>query len=222
MCGQYRLTVAPEILHEQFGTVEIEAFPPRPLILPNEPVLIVRREEDGRRHLRHVLWGLIPAWVKDARQMRRIINARAETLTEKPSFRGAVRHRRCLVPADGFYEWSGARGRRRAHLFTRSDGAPFAMAGLWECWMDADGGEIETMAIITLAANADVAPVHERMPAILREESWDAWLDVRGVRDREAARLLKPAPEGFLRRREAGASLPELRGEKDERPPRLL
>ena len=135
---------------------------------------------------------------------RRLINARAETLLERPAFRGAVRYRRCLVPADGFYEWTGPRGRKRAVLFTLPDERPFAMAGLWERWLGADGSAIETMAIVTVDANADVAPVHERMPALLRREHWQAWLDVRSVPAAEAVRLLMPAPDGMLRAREAG------------------
>ncbi len=252
MCGLYRLVTSPEQVCARFGCEGAEPFPPRPLIRPGEPVGIVRREDDGARHWRWVVWGLVPHWMKEpfldenspvgefsnrppprapaqppdsmhgqgawagARggssllrprwKGRRIINARAETLLERPAFRGAVRHRRCLVPADGFYEWTGPRGRKRAVLFTLPDERPFAMAGLWERWMGANGGEIETMAIVTVDANADVAPVHERMPALLRREHWRAWLDVRAVPAQEAIRLLAPAPDGTLRAHEAGDS----------------
>ena len=204
MCGLYRLITPAEEVCARFGCKEVEPFPPRPLIRPGEPVGIVRLEEDGARHWRWVVWGLIPHWMKEPPRSRRIINARAETLLERPAFRGAVRHRRCLVPSDGFHEWTGPRGHKRAVLFTLPDERPFAMAGLWERWMGADGSEIETMAIITVDANADVAPVHERMPALLRREHWQAWLDVRSVPAAEAVRLLAPAPDGMLRAQEAG------------------
>ena len=206
MCGLYRLVISPEQVWARFGCGRAGPFPPRPVIRPGEPVGIVRREDDGARHWRWVLWGLVPHWMKEVPKSRRIINARAETLLQRPAFRGAVRHRRCLVPADGFYEWTGPRGRKRAVLFTFPDERPFAMAGLWERWMGADGSEIETMAIITVDANADVAPVHERMPALLRREHWQAWLDVRGMPAAQAVRLLAPAPDGMLLAREAGDS----------------
>ena len=207
MCGLYRLVSPPDAVRERFCYEEDERFPPRPVIRPGEPVGIVRREDDGARHLWLVLWGLVPHWMQEPPRGRRIINARAETLLERPAFRGAVRYRRCLVPADGFYEWTGVRGQKRAVLFTLPDERPFAMAGLWERWQAPDGGEIETMAIITVAANADVAPVHERMPALLRREHWQAWLDVRGVPATEAVRLLAPAPEGMLVAHDAGNPL---------------
>ena len=217
MCGLYRLVSPPEVVRERFGYVEEERFPPRPLIRPGEPVGVVRREDDGARHFRLVLWGLIPHWMKEPPQGRRIINARAETLLERPAFRGAVRYRRCLVPADGFYEWTGPRGNKRAVLFTLPDVRPFAMAGLWERWQAPDGGEIETMTIITVDANADVAPVHERMPALLRREHWQAWLDTRAVPAAEAVRLLAPAPDGMLVGHDAGNPLKGATGS-----PRLL
>ena len=204
MCGLYRLVTAPEEVCARFGCATVEPFPPRPVIRPGEPAGIVRREEDGARRWRWVVWGLIPQWMKEPPQGKRLINARAETLLERPAFRGAVRYRRCLVPADGFYEWTGPRGRKWAVLFTLPDERPFAMAGLWERWLGADGSEIETMAIVTVDANADVAPVHERMPALLRREHWQAWLDVRSVPAAEAVRLLMPAPDDMLRAREAG------------------
>ncbi len=204
MCGVYRLTTAPEKVRERFGFVEREAFPPRATIRPGEPVGIVRLEEDGRRHFRLALWGLVPGWMKEWPKGRRMINARAETLLQRPFFRGAARYRRCLVPADGFYEFTGPKGARRPVLFTLPDERAFAMAGLWEHWQGADGSEVETMVIITVAANADVAAVHERMPALLRREHWAAWLDARNVRAEEAVRLLQPAPDGMLRLAETG------------------
>jgi len=212
MCGLYRLITPPEKVRERFGYVEEEVFAPRQVIRPGEPVGIVRLEDDGRRHFRLVLWGLVPHWMREWPKGRRIINARAETLLEKPMFRGAARHRRCLVVADGFHEWTGPRGAKRAVLFTLPDERVFAMAGLWEHWQGADGSEMETMTIITVDANADVAPVHERMPALLRREHWAAWLDARNVPAEQAVRLLQPAPAGMLRAVEVGNPLRRVAG----------
>ena len=215
MCGLYSLTIAPEAMKAAFGYLEAENFPPRPVIRPGEPMAIVRRGRDG---LRLVRWGLIPHWMKEPPKGRLMINARAETLLDKPSFRGPVRHRRCLVPADGFYEWTGEPGRKRAWLFRRADGGPFAMAGLWERWMGADGSELDTGIIITVDANETAAPIHERMPAILPEAAWDEWLDA-ATDARCAVRLLRPAPDDLLVAEEAGNP---LRGPKPPAQPKLL
>ncbi len=205
MCGLYSLTVAPEAMRAAFGVVEKVDYPPRAVIRPGEPVLVIRREADGARHARLALWGFVPHWMKRP-DGRRPINARAETIFEKPFFRAAARHRRCLFPADGFYEWTGEKGHKRAWLFTRRDGAPFAMAGLWDAWLGADGSELETAVIITVDANADVAPVHERMPALLPRTTWDAWLDP-ATPHGAAKALLKPAPDGLLSAHDAGNPL---------------
>jgi len=128
-----------------------------------------------------------------------LINARAETIDEKPSFRGGFRHRRCLIPTDGFYEWQAREGRpKQPHLIQRSDGAPFAMAGIWDDWMSADGSELETCAVVTTAANDRLSPVHHRMPVILDPKDWDAWLDNKGTSAKEAAELLRPAPDDVM------------------------
>ena len=206
MCGLYSLTIAPEELRAALGYAEDERFPPRPVIRPGEPVAIVRREEDGMRHLRLALWGFVPHWAKDPRALRRPINARAETLLERPFFRGAARHRRCILPADGFHEWTGERGCRRAVLFRERTGAPLFMAGLWDRWLGADGSEIETAVVITVEANADVSAVHGRMPALLEPGELDAWLDP-AAPAREAMRLLRPAPSGLLEARDIGNPL---------------
>ena len=125
-----------------------------------------------------VRWGLIPPWVKDPREFSTLINARAEGATTKPSFRGAMRHKRCLIPADGFYEWSGGQEGAGARISSAAATAgPMALAGLYENWLGADGSEIETMAILTVPANGTIARVHDRMPAILAPEDFDAWLD---------------------------------------------
>lgn len=212
MCTRYYLTSTPEAVAGTFGTYNAEIFPPRYNIAPAQPVLIVRVDPRKRRELALVRWGLIPSWMKDARiqgsgQLATMINARAETIQEKTSFRGPMRHRRCLVPADGFYAWSeavspmaaGGRGvGRQPHLVRRRDRRPLALAGLWDHWLGADGSEIETMAIITVPANATVARVQERMPAIIDERQFEAWLDVSSGLPHEAAALLQAAPDGVL------------------------
>ena len=152
MCSRYSLTSPPEAVRRLFDCAAVDEFPPRYNIAPTQPVLIARLDPKGARQLRLVRWGLIPSWVKDPREFATLINARAETASDKPSFRGAMRHRRCLVPADGFYEWTGGRGTKQPHFIRLNDNELFAFAGLSEIWLGADGSEIETMAILTTRA----------------------------------------------------------------------
>ena len=167
MCSRYSLTSPPEAVRRLFDCAAVDDFPPRYNIAPTQPVLIARPDPKGARELRLVRWGLVPSWVKDPREFTTLINARAETASDKPSFRGAMRHRRCLVPADGFYEWTGARGSKQPHFIRLNDSRLFAFAGLSETWLGADGSEIETMAILTTGANGDMARIHDRMPVII-------------------------------------------------------
>jgi putative SOS response-associated peptidase YedK len=196
MCGRYALIQPPGALRALFGFEERPGFPPRYNVAPGQPVPVVRRE-GTRRHFMLVCWGLIPSWAKEEPKTP-IINARAETCAEKPSFRGPFRHRRCLMPADGFYEWKPGRGRaKQPYFIRRRDGKPFAMAALWDVWMAGNGSEIDTCAVITVAANATLAPIHGRMPAILDEAEWEAWLDP-STSPKDLMALLKPAPDGLL------------------------
>ena len=200
MCSRYSLTTPAEAVRAFFRAERGHDFPPRYNIAPTQPVSIVRIGADGRRELVLVRWGLIPGWVEDPGSFATLINARAETVLDKPSFKNAMRHRRCIVPADAFYEWTGKPGARRPHIASRADGESLlGLAGLWEHWMGADGSEIETMAILTVPANAALLTIHDRMPAILPEAAFDGWLDVRGIRDREAKTLLQPTPDDWLR-----------------------
>ncbi len=207
MCSRYSLTSPPEAIRGLFGYTGQHVFPPRYNIAPTQPTAIVRIGHDGQRELALVRWGLIPGWVKDPREFTTLINARAETALEKPSFRNAMRHRRCLIPADGFYEWIGKTGAKRPHLIRTKSGAPLAFAGLHEHWQGADGSEMESMAILTVAANAIVSAVHDRMPAILDPADFAAWLDVRDTRETEVYPLLKPAPNDLLTVQEVSAKL---------------
>ncbi|MEZ5851182.1 MAG: SOS response-associated peptidase [Hyphomicrobiaceae bacterium] len=198
MCSRYSLTSPPEAVRSYFALAGVPDFPPRYNIAPSQAVGIVRADARGEREFHLVRWGLVPSWVKDPTKLSMIINARAETVTEKPSFRGAIRHRRCLVPTNGFYEWTGAPGAKTPHLIRRPGTALMGMAGLWEHWVGADGSEIETMAILTTAANRAVASVHDRMPVILAPEHFDLWLDCRSGSAVAVLDLLAPAPEDLL------------------------
>jgi putative SOS response-associated peptidase YedK len=198
MCSRYNLTTPHEAVRATFAHVNELPFPPRYNIAPTQPVVILRHDQQRRRELSLVRWGLLPPWVKNPGEFATLINARAETALDKPSFRGAMRHRRCVVPADGFYEWTGKPGHKRPHhIHPRAPGV-MALAGLWEYWLGADGSELETMAILTVAANGTVAEVHDRMPAILAAHQIDDWLDTRRVSATDAHQLLHPAAIDLL------------------------
>jgi putative SOS response-associated peptidase YedK len=191
------LTSTLEMLRKQFGYAGRRDISPRYNIAPGQPVEIVRLVK-GKRELVPVRWGLIPSWVKDPREFALLINARIEGVLDKPSFRNAIRRRRCLVPADGFYEWQKtARGKRPFAIRPSADG-PVAFAGIWETWADRDGGEIDTMAIITCPANKTLASIHDRMPALVPPEHYDAWFDAEKVDAETALALIGPAPEDFF------------------------
>jgi putative SOS response-associated peptidase YedK len=198
MCSRYSLTSPPEAVRAYFRLPMIETFPPRYNIAPTQPVGIVRHDGHGAPELALVRWGLIPSWVKAPREFSTLVNARSESAADKPSFRGSLRHRRCLVPADGFYEWTGRPGAKTPHLIRPRAGGLMAFAGLWEHWVGADGSELETMAILTVAANATVAAVHDRMPAILPPRHFSPWLDCRSGSATGILPLLAPAPDDLL------------------------
>ena len=216
MCSRYSLTSPHEAVRSYFKYKNEAAFPPRYNIAPTQPVGIVRVSERGEREFQLVRWGLIPSWVKDPREFTTLINARAETALEKPSFRACMKYRRCLIPTDGFYEWTGPKGAKRPHLIRPKGGGPFAMAGLWEAWLGAEGSEMETMAILTVAANRTVATIHDRMPAILAPGTFDAWLDMRGTPADEAAELLLPAQDALLETIEVNPKLNNPRNDGPE------
>jgi len=192
MCGLYSLKHSPGETRAWFRFADEPDFPPRPHVAPGQPIGVVRME-NGERRFALVRWGFIPSWQKEIKPGRLLINARGETVLEKPSFRNAMRRRRCLVPADGFYEWKGETGHKTAHLIARPDHGLFAFGGLWEPWMGPDGSEIETGVLMTIAPNAEVAAIHDRMPVIIAPEDYDTWLSGE-VED--AARLIRPAPDG--------------------------
>lgn len=198
MCGRYVLHTPVGALAEAFGAVgPLPNFPARYNIAPTQQALILKRDADTSRRLYAARWGLVPGWSQDLSLGARLINARAETLAEKPSFRQAFRARRCLVPADGFYEWV-AEGKRRTPLWIRRpDGQPLGLAGLWEVATGPDGARIETFTIITTEARGGLAAIHDRSPVILEENAWATWLapDATGP---VLAALMQPADQGLL------------------------
>ena len=216
MCSRYSLTSPPEAVRATFAASTAMAFPPRYNIAPTQPVTIVRIGHTGERELGLVRWGLLPSWSKDPAKLSMLINARSETAAEKPSFRGAMRHRRCLVPADAYYEWSGTPGARRAWLIRPRPAGLMALAGLWEDWLGADGSEIETMAILTVPACRSLASVHERMPAVLPAALFEAWLDHRAVMAEAAVQMLAPLPDGGLEAIEIGPAINDWRNDGPE------
>lgn len=198
MCGRFTLTATPEDVRRFLCHVDQPDFPPRTDIRPTEPIGVVVRRE-GARRFTLVRWGFVPAWAPDPGAFTLLVNARAETATEKPSFRGAMRHGRCLVPASGFIEWRrDSDGSRHPHYIAPKSGGPIAFAGLTETWAGADGSEIDTAAILTVDANAVVAAIHDRMPAIVAPADFEAWLDTGRVMADAARKLLRPAPDDLL------------------------
>ena len=197
MCGRYAVTSAPEAIRALFGYPEQPNFPPRYNVAPTQPIAIVRLV-DGKRQFALVRWGLLPSWVKDPKNFALLINARGESLTEKPAFPAAVKRRRCLIPADGFYEWKAAGQRKQPYYVRAKSGAPLAFAGLWETWMGPNGEEMETAAIVTTRANRTLAPIHERMPVVVPPEAFDLWLDCAKVDAETAAVLIVPAADDLL------------------------
>jgi putative SOS response-associated peptidase YedK len=197
MCGRFTITSPPEAIRRLFCYDEQPNFPARYNIAPTQPIPIVHLI-DGERHFALVRWGLLPSWVKDPRAFSLLINARGESALDKPAFRAAMRRRRCLIPADGFYEWKREGGGKRAYYIRAGSGAPMAFAGLWETWTGPNGEELESAAIVTTAANRLLTPLHDRMPAILSADSFDLWLDCANVDAESAAALIAPAPEALL------------------------
>ena len=198
MCGRYTMSIPAETLARHFGLDAVPDVAPRFNIAPTQAAAVVRlstaREVPVLDFLR---WGLVPAWAKDASGAGRLINARAETAADKPSFRSAFRHRRCLVPADGFYEWRTEGGAKQPYRITRPDGAPIAFAGLWERWGKGDE-PLETFTILTTAANAALQPLHDRMPVIVDPIDFALWLDPTATDPALVERLLVAPPDDAL------------------------
>lgn len=204
MCGRYVIISTPEAIRALFGYAEQPNFPPRYNVAPTQPIPVVRLH-DGKRSFALMRWGLLPSWVKDPRTFPLLINARGESVLEKPAFRNAMRRRRCLIPTDGFYEWQAARsdGPKRPYYVRarrNAEGAapPLAFAGLYETWTGPNGEELDTAAIVTTAANRTLAALHDRMPVFVPREAFDLWLDCTNVEADIAAALIRPADDAML------------------------
>ncbi|MBX9791971.1 MAG: SOS response-associated peptidase [Pirellulales bacterium] len=221
MCGRFTLRSSPRVVAELFGLDEVPNWEPRYNVAPSQLVPVVqKRAEDRGRHLDLVHWGLVPFWADDPAIGNRLINARSDTAATKPAFRAAMRERRCLVVADGFYEWqaapaSGAKsavkrgagkasgGHKQPFLIERHDRRPFAFAGLWEKWQSPDGPWL-SCTILTTDANHTLSPLHHRMPVILDPRDYDHWLDPAVRSPAEVEDLLLPAPDDWLVARPVG------------------
>lgn len=202
MCGRFTQQRPSAELAALFGAEDLADTPGGRFNLAPQQLGLVVVERPNRRAVTAYRWGLVPTWAKDAKIGNRLINARAETVASTPAFRASFAKRRCLVPADGFYEWDRVNERiRQPNLVRRGDGLPMAFAGLWSTWRDPtepEGEPLRTFAIVTTAANATLAPIHDRMPVILPPEAWAAWLDPEPAAPGELLALLRPAPDKLL------------------------
>ncbi len=176
MCGRLIQMTAGEALVERFELPAIPAVTPRYNLAPSQPVGVIRMAAEGQREWVALRWGLVPAWSLEPRTAYSTFNARAETVADKPTYRHAFRRRRCLIPADGFYEWRRVGKRKQPYCIAPTDGEPFAFAGLWERW-ERDETVVESCTIVVTTANATIAPLHDRMPVILARADEALWLD---------------------------------------------
>lgn len=199
MCGRFTLQIPPELLAEIFGLTGIPVYPARYNIAPTQQVLAVRSVADNeRRELVSLKWGLIPSWAKDQSIGNRMINARAETVQEKPAFRNAIKHHRCVIPASGFFEWLHEKNMAKPFYVRLKDSSPMCFAGIWEHWKSPDGEFIESCSILTTKSNTLIEPLHDRMPVILHPQEFSLWLD-REITDPEKQKhLYQPYPATLM------------------------
>ena len=197
MCGRFTLSANPHAVAALCNLPDIPELVARYNVSPSQRVAAVR-QSDGSRSLTMLKWGLIPSWSKDPKIAFSLINARGETAATKPAFRSAFKRRRCLIPADGFYEWKKEGKLKLPYHFRMADASPFAFAGLWESWSPPDGDAVETCTIVTTESNDHVKPFHDRMPVILKSESFDRWLDPLYDRTETLSTMLAPYPSGEM------------------------
>ncbi|HJT33942.1 MAG TPA: SOS response-associated peptidase [Pirellulales bacterium] len=206
MCGRFTLRTEPQQVAKHFELAELPLFQPRYNIAPTQPAPVIRLDQSGRRVLNGLRWGLVPSWAKDLAIGNQLINARCETLATKPAFRHAFRRRRCLVAADGFYEWQRQGKRKQPFYITAADGAPLAFAGLWERWEPTDAPNagtgrptpVESCTVITTTANEHLRTLHDRMPVILPRATWATWLDAAAEDTAVLQKLLVPSADDGL------------------------
>jgi putative SOS response-associated peptidase YedK len=206
MCGRMAITLPQDAMAQLFAATPDNDLPQGPNynVCPTMPIAVATSSA-GHRRLRAMRWGLIPRWYKAPTDGPLLINARSETIAEKPAFREACRERRCLLAADGFYEWKRQAGQTPLPWFvSRADGAPFVMAGIWQTWQGPEGEAIDSCAIVTCAANETMAPVHDRLPVILEANDWPLWL---GEEGRGAATLMRPAGTEILKMHRVGTEV---------------
>jgi len=201
MCGRFTLTLDPSQLQDLFGLTGTPpaAWAARYNIAPTQPVAAIILNENSQRELTHFQWGLIPSWSKDISIGSRMINARAETIRDKPAFRAALKKRRCLIPANGFYEWQKTDKVKTPMYITMKDGSPFAIAGLWEQWRSPQEDVIRSCTLITTTPNSFMEKIHDRMPAILNPQDYDRWLAPGELPEMDLHHLLSPYPAAKMK-----------------------
>jgi putative SOS response-associated peptidase YedK len=198
MCGRFTLQIPPELLAEIFRLSDIPVFPARYNIAPSQKLAVIRQIGDGQNRLDFMRWGLIPSWAEDQAIGYKLINARAETVHEKHSFRHAIRYRRCLIPASGFFVWL-EEGKAKKPLYVHmKDGSPMVFAGLWESWKSPEKEVVESCTILTTASNSLIAPLHERMPVILHQQEFNLWLDRETTDPEKLKPLYQPYPADLM------------------------
>lgn len=202
MCGRFALTASPQEVAELLELEDIDTFPPRYNIAPTQPIMMVATGASGRLDASLVRWGFVPSWVKDPADFTLLLNARSETAAEKPSFRSAMRHRRVLIPASGFYEWHRPSDKslpKQAYWIKpkRSDGV-VCFGGLMETWASPNGSEIDSGCILTTRASHEFSAIHHRLPVVIRPEDFDRWLDCKNYEPRDMKDLLEPVEDGFF------------------------
>ncbi|MBI1902620.1 MAG: SOS response-associated peptidase [Planctomycetia bacterium] len=196
MCGRFTLRTSPQKVAEHFALAAVPELPPRYNIAPSQAVAVVRAKADGQRPVRELAlmeWGLIPSWAHDPKETGQMINARCETAANWPTFRSAFCKRRCLIPADGFYEWQKTGGKKQPFFIGRKDGEPFGFAGLWEIWGEGENSR-RMCAILTTDANDVLRPIHDRMPVIVAPADYALWLDPAVDSPEPLAHILAPYP----------------------------
>ncbi|MBN1764603.1 MAG: SOS response-associated peptidase [Sedimentisphaerales bacterium] len=194
MCGRFALTISPTVLARLFQLADTPSLSPRYNIAPGQEVTAILNQEGQGRTCRLFSWGLIPTWAKDPAMGAKLINARAETVSEKPAFRESFKNKRCLIPADGFYEWHKKDKTSRPYFIRMQYNEPFAFAGLWQQWQSPDQQTRKTCAILTIHANSLLEPIHPRMPVIIPPENYDLWLDTTLSTTDRLQKLLHPYP----------------------------
>jgi putative SOS response-associated peptidase YedK len=201
MCGRYAATLPPEMMVELFNLLRSVDMPPRYNIKPTDPIVAIRNSRSqGGRVAEMFRWGLIPGWVKDLKGFPVLINARADSMLEKPAFRTAMKYSRCVIPADGYFEWMvGPDGVKHPYFITLNANEPMVFAGLYSIWRAPDGESVPSATIVTVEPNLDISGLHDRMPAILTGEAIDRWLNTAEVSPEEAARLAAAPPLGVMR-----------------------